>query len=354
MTTHKAQYVTAEASVPAVSRAVFERTPSALRYSTLGAYLAAFLTGAAAVVIFQNVTAKESLHFSTTEVISFLFGVALSGASIVLAVAAIALGKASEQAMIERSDTSIRLQNEVFVRTTEALARIESSTGVTEKRIEDIISGRAGELSHDIAERISTGRSHRGTTKEQLEQEIRESLMRGIISRPYELTGADVVERDRAKLVEMNYRGFQNSVLTGIVNAGGIECEKIGDGSFGGEGHGLFDGVFRSGEGLVGVSTFSANEPLAKNHVSGFRDFVTAAIKQIGSGKYARVIVAFDRALSKEGAYTAILDELKGVLIPELLSRFVVVDGDREESIARIVAVLREKSPEPSARLHAS
>ena len=94
----------------------------------------------------RNILKKESIIFSTISLITFSIGIILSGASIVLAITAIMLGKISENAMIQRSDESIKLQTDVFVKTIEALQAIKASTGVTQKRIEDIISGRVGDI----------------------------------------------------------------------------------------------------------------------------------------------------------------------------------------------------------------
>src|ERR1044071_904340 len=98
-------------------------TTSQISYWTLGTHTFTFLLGIIIAFMAQNLLQSETITFSTTSLISFLFGIALSAASTILAIAAISLGKASERVMIERSDASIRLQNEVFLKTTQALAR---------------------------------------------------------------------------------------------------------------------------------------------------------------------------------------------------------------------------------------
>jgi hypothetical protein len=113
-----------------------------------------FFAGVATTLLFQNWLGREQLTFTTSELISFIFGVALATAAVVLAVAAISLGKASEEAMIRRSDESIRLQNAIFTHTSEALTRIESSTGTTEKRIEDLMTG-IRDISVRVAKEVS-------------------------------------------------------------------------------------------------------------------------------------------------------------------------------------------------------
>ena len=114
----------------------FEKKPNyVISLKLLSGLLVAFLAGYFTSNVIANANAVNVYTFSTPDLINFILSVLLSGASIILAISAISLGKVSEQAMIQRSDESIRLQNEVFLKTTEALQRIESSTGVTENEL---------------------------------------------------------------------------------------------------------------------------------------------------------------------------------------------------------------------------
>ena len=118
----------------------YKKKEWSISYKQIGVVLFAFALGVIFSLLLSNTQTGNPTTFTTTELIGFVLSVILSGASIVLALSAIALGKISEQSVL-RSDESIRLQNEVFVKTTEALQRIEASSGGIEKRIEDIISG---------------------------------------------------------------------------------------------------------------------------------------------------------------------------------------------------------------------
>ncbi len=204
--------------------------------------------------------------FSVTGIISFVFGVALSSASIVLAVAAISLGRASERTMVERSDESIRLQNEVFVKTTDALARIESSTGVTEKRIEDIIAGRAGA----IAERLVEHRQIGPQTREEIENEIKESLraeLTAVRRHQLEPNGKEQearIEEARAeKEATAKFDKFKDKVLFHVSDQSSTKTRKIGDGRFGTSGDDLADGVFETPSGRIAICAFSIDPVLA-------------------------------------------------------------------------------------------
>jgi hypothetical protein len=310
-------------------------------YATLGAHLLSFLIGALGVLLAQNFAVAETTTFSTASLISFLFGIALSAASTVLAIAAISLGKTSEHAMIERSDASIRLQNEVFTKTTEALARIESSTGVTEKRIEDIISGRAGELSHAIAERLGATGTARGKSREMLEQEIRESLI-GQLSESRVAQAREKVElQERIKEANKRYRAFQNDLLIGIASSQAGKCEKIGDGNFGAAGQELFDSVICIGSDRIGVSAFSVQPGLSSDHLRNFGLFLGAAVKEIASGSFHRVIVALDGSANPDGRYRKTMRETFAPMRPEIAERIELIEAPDGAAVQLVVDRLR-------------
>jgi len=158
---------------------IAKTSEATISYKQLGFLLISFLSGIVATLLFINASFPTMTSFKTLDLIGFTLSVVLSGASIVLAFAAINLGKNFEIILMNRSDESIRLQNDVYIKTTEALNRIESSTGVTEKRIEDIISGRAGDLSQKIAESTKQGAGPK-EIEEQIKQSFRESLDEGL------------------------------------------------------------------------------------------------------------------------------------------------------------------------------
>jgi len=335
-------------TIPLVAKAPISTTESispqpgaVIKYSTLGAYFLSFTLGIVVVLIGQNFVSGTTSSFSTASLISFLFGIALSAASIVLAIAAISLGKSSERVMIERSDASIRLQNEVFTKTTEALARIESSTGVTEKRIEDIISGRAGELSHAIAERIDENSGGRGKNREVLEREIKESLIDELsASRALQLQQRDEA-RKRKEVANLKYRKFQKELLVAISASGAGTCEKLGDGRFGGEGEELFDAVIRVGNARVGVSAFSTEPGLATSHLRDLASFLQAAVREIAAKHMDRILIALDGEDAPENRYHAKLAEILAVLKPEIADNVRLLDGASNGAIAKVTEWLK-------------
>lgn len=129
------------------------RNPARVTVLALINWIVIFALGIVAGILYGNSMHEQGVSLSTPSVISLFFTVALGAASIVLAVIAISLSRNAEDAIIQRSDEGLHLQNEVFLRTNEVLMKIQSSTGVTEKRIEDIIAGRTGAIAQEAVER---------------------------------------------------------------------------------------------------------------------------------------------------------------------------------------------------------
>lgn len=290
------------------------------------------LIGAAAAEVVRNIAGAEKVSFSTTELIGFILSVVLSAASIVLAIAAIWLGKISELSMVRRSDESIRMQNEVYIRTTEALNRIESSTGVTEKRIEDIIAGRAGDISHKIAE-LTSGKGGLSRDPEVLEREIKRIIEGTQTARSEEeetkRRAAIVARRDR-------YRRFHQSVLTAFANKPGLVAKKLGDGESGGEGQALFDVVATLSGTTIGVSAFSGQ---VNAETPSFAKYLISVARALQSGEVGHVYIAFDIPSESAEAVKLGISEALSVYKGDLQSKvtpLLAQEGEVEKLIEAI------------------
>lgn len=238
-----------------------------ISYKQLGALLLTFAVGFIGALLLSNANTAAQSTFTTTELIGFVLSVVLSGASIVLAVAAIALGKSSEQAVIRRSDESIKLQTEVFTKTTDALQRIESSTGVTEKRIEDIISGRVGDISHEIAQMATKGEKQSAQDIKQLEENIRKSILRSVRTEDHIAEQKAAKEAWKKKQEEEQeredlYQRAHRESLLAFGNKDGVKISKFEHGSSSNDGEDLFDGLFQVADQRVAVSTFRPESAL--------------------------------------------------------------------------------------------
>lgn len=256
-------------------------------YKQIGIVIFTFSLGVISALLISNSQSTSTTSFTTTELIGFVLSVILSGASIVLAISAIALGKSSEQAVIERSDESIRLQNEVFVRTTEALQRIESSTGVTEKRIEDIITGRVGDISQKIAGFATEGNLSSKQGKKELEEEIRSALMDAIkgTKESSEVFEYELMMKKRQER-ESQYEKFHQGLMKVIQAIPGVSVGKIGHGSISKSGDDQVDGIFTYVNQRIGVSTFRNG-----TDEETMEEFFRGAANQIEEHNFSKIVV---------------------------------------------------------------
>ena len=270
---------------------------SGVSYRQLGLLFLVLLLGVVGGLLFGNLESARTETFSTATLIGFVLSVLVSGASIVLAIAAISLGRTSEQAMIRRSDESIRLQNDVFLKTTDALERIESSTGVTEKRIEDIISGRVGDISHRIAEIAAEQGGRPIRDMSEVEDEIRESILETVrreMGPAGRFARFDEEREKREKRQEIKaqaqkeYSATLKRLLNAFANRSDSTVIRHSEGKLSADGYELFDGVFEINDEKIGVSAFS------KHHSEFSIDvFVLKAAEEIVSERITRALMVF-------------------------------------------------------------
>jgi len=190
-----------------------------------------FLIGLVAGLVINKLLSPEQISFSTVALISFVFTVALGASAIILAVITIVLSRNAEDALIRRSDEGIRLQNDVFVRTSEVLSKIQASTGVTEKRIEDIIAGRTGPLVEEAVAKSKLDEA--GVSKgavEKISKDLAESLKSEIM--PLIRSAPSIAEarlvaietkQNKKEAISKRWREFRSEVVNEIRQVSGVE-----------------------------------------------------------------------------------------------------------------------------------
>ena len=271
---------------------------NSVSFSTIGIIILSLIIGVVAGQFFVNLHSEPPMTFSTLSLIGFTLSVIVSGASIVLAIAAIYLGRSSERSVVDRTDESIRLQTEIFTKTTEALQQIASSTGVTEKRIEDLVPR--------IVELSKSGRS-----EQEIESEVRNSLRANV--------DPEVVERrrrEREKEAEI-YHEFKNQVLKAFSSKSDFIAEKMGDGSYSGEGLDLFDGVYRYNASIFGCAAIGPNAFDMRTLQSGvLPSYLPRVAKAIFDKKIDRAYLVFlsetDITSQTEALIKETLEMIKG------------------------------------------
>lgn len=281
-----------------------DNRPRTVKISELLIFFVSFFLGIIALLLYQNYGIKEQVYFSTLSLLGFVLSIMISGASIILAIAAIYLGKFSEKAMIERSDESIRLQNEVFQKTTDALQRIESSTGVTEKRIEDIITGRVGSISEKIANMAFKEDKNLMDIKiSEIEEIVKKSLLQGLREesanyRPF--SNEDINRYNENKIQEEKenqknekiYEEKHNKLLRAFSCRDDLRAIKMHHGSPRKSGEDLFDAIYLTNDNRkIAVSTFRDTD---SEYV--IRLFAQKALYELKNNNFDYVYVALFKA----------------------------------------------------------
>jgi len=318
-----------------------KKISQSISYKLLGELAFTFVLGVGVTLIIQNVLKSESVQFSTISLLGFIFSIALVGASIVLAITAISLGKASEQAMIARSDESIRLQNEIFLKTTEALIRIESSTGVTEKRLEDIISGRAGIISEKAVQAAIDEDLIRPKTREALKGEIKRSIIDEFLQTRGEPMPQEMMKsREERREARKKYIQFKDQTLLKIANNTDLIAKKIGDGNIRGYGEDMVDGVFVFKDRRIGIAAFSVSNIVHPFIPDDFSDYIRRFYHEIDKGTFQKGFIVFDEKLPEEEKHIVAFQECKHLIRKEIAEDLYVFSGSLDEIFQEILKTL--------------
>jgi hypothetical protein len=295
----------------------------------LGGFALVFILGLTTHLLARNFFSGQALTFSTPELLNFVLSVLLSGASIFLAIAAIALGRFSEQAIVQRSDESIRLQNEVFQKTTDALQRIESSTGVTEKRIEDIISGRVGDLSQKIA-RIATetqdpqgkdqGKDVEAAIRKALYETLREE---GITGRSFPNTPSaeEISLRNRnlaEKLAEEEYGKASTAFMQALSVRSDLKAVKMSRGHIGKPGDEMYDGIYVLADGTrIGIVDFGLH-----HSANTINTAITGVLRDLQNNNVKKAYVVY---YGPKERIEPTFNEVISVIDPKLKNRISLI-----------------------------
>lgn len=303
-----------------------------ISYKQLGIICISFILGVIFALLLSNSQATSSTNFSTTELIGFVLSVILSGASIVLAISAIALGKSSEQVLISRSDDSIRLQTEVYTQTTDALQSIKASTGVTEKRIEDIISGRAGDISLQLAE-LARNETSGDFDITKLEEKVKKSLINTLENKDTdEERKKRQKRRDEYKQKREEYEKYHNKLVYALANKDNIKILKIGHGTPSAEQveeFSCYDAVLEKNADRIAISTLEPIEGKVPIRIMG--DIITGLAKNIESDNISKLhLVLFEQCEDDD-----VFKNIKGSLsmLKDELSSKIIISGVRYSDI---------------------
>ena len=243
--------------------------PRVVSYSQLGLLLLAFVLGVITVLLVVNSQTGTLTTFTTIDLIGFVLSVLLSGVSITLAVTAIAIGKSSEQSVI-------RLQTDIFDKTTNVLNTISASTGVTEKRIGDI----SGYLAQEITE------NKKPKNDEELESFIRQRLR----TKQREESAAEKERRIQLRAEEneqeSKYQKAYSALLLGIANRNKVKIERLMEGSMSNDSEGVFDAIYKHNDKRIAITTFRNNETL-----NFLTKYILKSVTELKKGLISKFII---------------------------------------------------------------
>ena len=294
--------------------------------------LISFIFGLVTILLIQNFLSNEIVQFETIELIGFVLSIIIGGSSIILAVTAINLGKSSEKIIISRNEKSIELQNEVYIKTTEALNRIESSTDVTEKRIEDIISGRVG----DLASRLIDDKIVPESNKTKLETKLRKSLSK-------ELTEDEKIAREeRLKNLEIaskKHKELEDKVLMEISNMKESTSLRISQGDVDGKGEGVLDGLFEINNKKIGICVFYSYKGYEDEFNSGIdiNKFLNKIAEEISNNTFDKVYIVFEDDSKITENFQESMTEIKRLYKQNISENIELFIGSEKEIVNKLM-----------------
>ncbi len=197
-------------------------SPLVVSVKTIVITVAAFVLGIVSVFLINNLFAKEQIVWSTGALLSLVSTVALGAASVTLTWVAHRISRDSEEKLMD-----------VFLKTNEALSSIQTSTGVTEKRMEDLISGRASVFAAEVMERSAQTVPLSKESTDKLTEELTNSLRKELA--PLLVTPAPQVAQRLARIealqrekdvVNNHWYRFMNSIVANLTCLPDVEVSS--------------------------------------------------------------------------------------------------------------------------------
>lgn len=303
-----------------------------------------------------NLFGRHDISMTTASLISFVFTVALGGASVVLAIVAIFLSNQAEEALTRRNDEGIRLQTDIFTRTNEVLSTIQTSTGLTERRIEDIASGRANVIAQEVLEKSAERKKRRLSEEEfdELRQDLASSLQ-AEFGTLFEGSAEDLSERldelesRQAKRNELSahWREYKDAVIQALL-VEGAELVHAGQGLYGSSSPDFWDAIVSVDGQRVGLDVHTRDQVLDEassfhevfGSEPGRTDFLDTLLVRAARDRIDRIAMPWDSEVDIEETLAQIDRELEGAYRP------IIVHGDAQSVAAQIIESVRAPAPE--------
>jgi len=221
------------------------------------------------------------------------------------------------------------LQTDVFVRTNEVLSKIQSSTGVTEKRIEDIISGRTAVIASEVIDKSMTKGAKTFATEniEQIKKDLAESLrneLLPLLSRSSSgteerLTELEVKQKHR-KDIRNKWARFRSSLVAEASKHTGIQIKSESEGALNSNTPEQFwDAVFIIDDKLYSLESHITEQlydtegsfSLLLNEQSERFNYASKISWRVSQDNIQVLILAWDNDVSEEPAIKEIIALVK-------------------------------------------
>jgi hypothetical protein len=299
-------------------------SPRGVSYRSLCLFGAGVFFGAVTLAIVRNaLNFTGSVALSPLELINFTFSIALAAASTILSITAIIWSRISEEILSRQSAKGTELQNEIHARTLEVLSSLQSSTGINEKRIEDI--------AREIKDVTRAGPRARKEIDEVLRTGFQPSTVNEELAR----------KRHQAREEKQKY---QDTVLHGVANIDKVQIKKIEEGLMDGEGEALVDGIFSLNEKQFSVSVFFNDSDA---HLASYVDaesvkgYILKLANEISKGVFDKSFVVFNDKAPEAEDVISWLDSNRSILNDEIAKRLFIVHGNQEHIVSSIADKLK-------------
>jgi|GEM_PF-4222498 hypothetical protein len=295
--------------------------PKTVRISQILIFILGFFVAILVALLFQSMLKNASLTLSTVDLLNLVFSSALSVSSIFLAITAIILSKRSEEIIINRATESRDLQSTLFTRTIEVLARIESSSGINEKRIDD--------LSRQLADLPKHAGQNR---EEEIRKIVRTNLLpESSVTSPRAST--QFFEQESKKEEE-----FKSKVVLGVANIDKVSIERMGEGDVNGEGDDLVDSIYSIDGKRFTVSTFYIKGDNEIDYLDNetLQSYLLSLAKRISDGAYVKAFLVFNKLQAADSDFEKIYKEFIQVTDAKVNSKINIIAGPPEEIVAAI------------------
>lgn len=355
---------------------------------TLGIILGSAILGATAAFSILRAMQGGVETISTTGLLSFLLMLGLSVSAIVLAIVAIALSRAAERSIAQKSEEMSALQTTMVAQTVAAIERMEASVRHLGEELADTIYDNFEMMSEEIRESLPSRDVLRADVTEAVERSLAEAMVvfeqqeePQVVSEepavPEETAAAEevpVVESEPEEPVavlpepeppapepvtdemrekaDKKYGEFKDIVLLGIANYPGVIARKIGEGQYRTEGDELVDGAFVIQNEKVAVCTFCTSPAIMDRFMGetgdSFNGFLKSLFTELKRSHFTRVFMVFDGQLTNTSAYAQALNALSGRIDAETFARFELFEGTPDVVIPELterVSQMMEEQP---------